>query len=68
MDLAFGLDPSAEVASYNYISEYQNDPNGMAGEFYKVSRLQLSFEAAPLCNMRPMSSTLCCAIGPVHSH
>ena len=38
MDLAFGLDPSTEVASYNYLSEYQNDPMSMAGEYYKVSR------------------------------
>lgn len=37
MDLAFGLDPSAEVSTYNYLSEFQTDPTGMAGEFYRVS-------------------------------
>lgn len=37
MDLAFGLDPSAEVSTYNYLSEFQTDPTGMAGEFYRAS-------------------------------
>ena len=58
LNLAFGLDPSAEVSSYNYISEYQNDPNGMAGEFYKVSNDQLSLGAGLLCKVGPMSSSM----------
>ena len=36
LDLAFGLDASTDVGSYDYIADYQSDPTGQGATFWKV--------------------------------
>ena len=52
MDLAFGLDPSTDVSTYNYIQEYMTDPNSEAGIFWKVRRASLCAS----CSLAPERS------------